>query len=110
SFDPLVILPLGVGGVLCVVLFAKAANWAFKHHYAGMYHFILGMVVGSSLAIFPTVVVRPEAIAKAGLGTAAFFGLCAGLLVVGIICSWLFSKVEDRYSAAREEIDATRGD
>ena len=106
DFDPVVFVPLAIGLVLCVVLFAKAANWAFDHHYAGMYHFILGMVAGSSLAIFPTVVLTREAIDKAGLGMGAFLAFCAVMLVAGIIASWLFSKVEDRYADERDAIEA----
>lgn len=70
DFDPAVFIPLFLGLGLCVVLFAKAADWAFQRHYAGMYHFILGMVVGSSLAIFPTVVFTSEAVEKAELDRA----------------------------------------
>lgn len=108
DFDPTVFIPLFIGLALCVVLFAKAANWAFDTHYAGMYHFILGMVAGSSLAIFPTVVFAPEAIAKAGLGLGAFIGFCVIMLALGILASWLFSKVEDRYSSERDALDASR--
>lgn len=106
DFDPTVFIPLFLGLVLCVVVFAKAANWAFAHHYAGMYHFILGMVVGSSLAIFPTVVFTASAIEKSGLSMPLFLGSCAVMLVLGVGASWLFSKVEDRYSGEREAIDA----
>lgn len=106
DFDPAVFIPLFIGLVLCVVLFAKAANWAFDQHYAAMYHFILGMVVGSSLAIFPTVVFTREAIDKAGLGLPLFLAFCAAMLVAGVVASWLFSKVEDKYSDERASIDA----
>lgn len=106
DFDPLVFIPLFIGLVVCVLGFAKAANWAFDKHYAGMYHFILGMVAGSSLAIFPTVVFDPERIEKAGLGMGPFLGFSAAMLVVGIVASWLFSKVEDKYSGERESIEA----
>ncbi|MGD7706039.1 DUF368 domain-containing protein [Microlunatus sp. Y2014] len=107
DFDPAVFIPLFVGLILCVVLLAKAANWAFSKHYAGMYHFILGMVVGSSLAIFPTVVLVPDAIAKSGLSLGVFLVFCAGLLLVGILASWGFSRIEDRYSGEREAIDGS---
>ena len=108
DFDPTVFIPLFIGLALCVVLFAKAANWAFEQHYAGMYHFILGMVAGSSLAIFPTVVFAPDAIEKAGLGMGAFLAFCAVMLVLGVLASWLFSKVEDRYATERDALDSAR--
>lgn len=108
DIDPTVFIPLFLGLGLCVVLFAKAANWAFDQHYAGMYHFILGMVAGSSLAIFPTVVFDPARIDKTGLGMGAFLAFSAAMLVVGVVASWLFSKVEDRYATERDAIDSAR--
>jgi len=56
DFDFAVIIPLIIGFIICILLFSKLASWLFKKYYSGMYHFILGMVTGSSLAIFPTVV------------------------------------------------------
>ena len=106
DLDPGVFIPLFIGLVLCVLLFAKAANWAFAHHYSSMYHFSLGMVVGSSLAIFPTVVFTSAAIEKSGQSLPIFLLSCAVMLVLGIVASWLFSKVEDRYAGEREAIDA----
>lgn len=105
DFDFGVIIPLIIGFVVCVLLFAKIAAWLFKRYYSGMYHFILGMVVGSSLAIFPTVVFpafTPEGLAAAGLGFGGSLLFCLVLFVVGTIASYLFSKVEERYP--REEM------
>ncbi|MGJ6981547.1 DUF368 domain-containing protein [Aestuariimicrobium soli] len=111
ALDLRVVVPLFLGLVVCVLAFAKAANWAFTRYYAGMYHAILGLVVGSSLAIFPTVVfpaLTPTGLAEArlSLGVAIAFGL--GLLVVGIIASYLFSKLEDSVADEREAIDERR--
>ena len=107
DLDPGVFIPLFLGLVLCVVLFAKGANWAFARHYSAMYHFILGMVVGSSVAIFPTVVFAPGAIEKAGQSMPIFLASCAVMLVLGVVASCLFSKLEDRYSDEREAIEAS---
>lgn len=108
DFDPTVFVPLFVGLVACVLLLAKGANWAFDRHYAGMYHFILGMVVGSSLAIFPTVVLTAEALEKSGLSRGAFLGSAAVMLVLGVVASLLFSRVEDRYAEQRSAIESAR--
>ncbi len=100
DFDFGIIIPLAIGFIVCVLLFAKAAAWLFRNHYSGTYHFILGMVVGSSLAIFPTVVFpafTTEGLAAAGLSFAGSFLFCAALFVVGTVASYLFSKVEERY-------------
>lgn len=101
SFDFGVIIPLAIGLVICVLLFAKGANWLFGHYYSKMYHFILGMVVGSSVAIFPTTVfpsLTTEGLAESGLSftTAVLFSV--GMFVLGTIFSYWFSKVEDKHS------------
>ena len=109
AFDMTVIIPLVIGLVACVLLFAKAAAWAFDRHYAGMYHFILGMVVGSSLAIFPTVVFPAfggEGLAKQGLSLWPAVIFAVVLLLVGVVASWLFSKVEDHVTDEREDLEA----
>ncbi|GAA4900863.1 DUF368 domain-containing protein [Tessaracoccus lubricantis] len=108
ALDLATVIPLAVGLIVCVLVFAKAASWAFDRHYAGMYHFILGMVVGSSVAIFPTVVFpafSPSGLADAGLSLTAAVLFAVALLVVGIIASWLFSKVEDRVVDEREALE-----
>lgn len=105
DFDYGVIIPLIIGFVVCVLLFAKVAAWLFKRYYSGMYHFILGMVVGSSLAIFPTVVFpafTAEGLALSDLSFGGALLFCAILFIVGTIASYFFSKVEERYP--REEM------
>ena len=110
NLDPGTIIPLAVGVVVCVVLLAKAVEWALHRSYSTVFHVILGMVIGSSVAIFPTVVFpafAPAGLAASGLGLGASIGFAAALLVVGTVASYLFSKVEDRYSDQREAIDSS---
>jgi putative membrane protein len=105
DFDFGVIIPLIIGLVVCVLMFAKLAAYLFRRYYSEMYHFILGMVAGSSLAIFPTVVFpafHTEQLAASGLSFFGSFLLCIAFLGVGVIISYLFSKVEEKYP--REEI------
>jgi len=105
DFDFAVIIPLIIGFILCVLLFAKIAAYLFKRYYSGMYHFILGMVIGSSLAIFPTVVFPAftgEQLALAGLSFGGALLFCVVLFVAGTVASFLFSKLEEKYP--REEI------
>ncbi|MBK5196081.1 MAG: DUF368 domain-containing protein [Proteiniphilum sp.] len=105
DFDFAVIIPLIVGFVICVLLFSKLASMLFKKNYSGMYHFILGMVVGSSLAIFPTVVFpafTADQLSITGLSFGGALLFCLVLFIVGAIASYLFSKLEDKYP--REEI------
>ncbi len=105
-----VIIPLLIGAAVCVLLLAKLINLLFDRHYAGMYHFILGTVIGSSLAIFPAEVFpafSEEGLAAMGLSFGSAVLFCVALLIVGIIVSWLFSKLEDKVERQQEDAAAT---
>jgi len=105
DFDFAVIIPLVIGFILCVILFSKIAAYLFKKYYPGMYHFILGLVIGSSLAIFPTVVFpafQSDQLATAGLSFTGTLLFCLVLFVAGTVVSYLFSNLEEKYP--REEI------
>ncbi|MFZ2258853.1 MAG: DUF368 domain-containing protein [Clostridiaceae bacterium] len=96
-----VIIPLAVGLILCVLLFAKGSNWLFNHHYSKMYHLILGTVIGSSLAIFPTVVLpslTAQNLVESGMTLPVALFLSVLMFIVGAIFSFWFSNVEARYS------------
>lgn len=105
DLDWSVIIPLVLGVIICILLFAKLASFLFRKYYSRMYHFILGMVIGSSVAIFPVIVFpsfKPDQLAASGLNFGTSLVLCIVLLVIGTIASWLFSKVEEKYP--REDI------
>ena len=75
----------GIGGLLCVLLFAKGVNWLFDRHYAGMYHAILGIVIGSTIAIIP------------GGVSGWNIALCVGLFLVGVVSAFALSKVDEAH-------------
>lgn len=105
DFDFAVIIPLIIGFIICVLLFAKIAAWFFRKYYSGMYHFILGLVIGSSLAIFPTVVFpafTAENLALTGLTFVSSLIFCLLLFIIGTLLSYQFSKVEEKHP--REEM------
>src|SRR5690606_15096022 len=86
DFDFGVIIPLLLGFIICVIVFSKVAAWMFRKYYSRMYHFILGLVIGSSLAIFPTVVFpsfTTQGFEAAGLGFGASLLFCFILFIVG---------------------------
>lgn len=101
AFDFSVIIPLAIGLVACVLLFAKLVNWLFGRYYSKMYHFILGMVVGSSVAIFPTTVfpsLTTEGLANSGLSFPMAIIFSIVMFILGTIFSFWFSRIEDKYS------------
>ncbi len=81
-----VIIPLALGLIVCVLLFARLVSWLFKKFYTCMYHFILGIVVGSTIAIIPEGV-RSWVIA-----------VCALLFAIGTVISYVLAKLDEKYS------------
>jgi putative membrane protein len=85
-----VIIPLMIGGLACVLLLARLISWLFKKFYATMYHLILGIVVGSTIAIIPS-----------GLrGWVLVVSLV--LALVGAVASYALAKLDEKY--AREDL------
>ncbi|MEN6554932.1 MAG: DUF368 domain-containing protein [Anaerolineaceae bacterium] len=82
-----VIIPLVLGGAACVLLFARLVSWLFKKYYALMYHIILGIVVGSTLAIIP-----------AGVRGLGMIAVCVLLFAAGGLVSFLLAKLDEKYS------------
>lgn len=82
NLDFSVILPLLIGAVICVVLFAKLMSLILKKAYAGVFHFILGIVIASTAIIAPTdyrgvssgVIVVSALLFLAGLSLGLFMG------------------------------------
>ncbi|PKN93938.1 MAG: DUF368 domain-containing protein [Chloroflexi bacterium HGW-Chloroflexi-7] len=85
SLDFGVIIPLMIGVVLCILLFSKLVAWLFKKAYPFMYHFILGIVIGSTAAIIPS-------------GVSGWtIAICAGLFIVGGAASYALAKVDEKH-------------
>jgi putative membrane protein len=100
NLDMTVVIPLTAGVIVCILLFARLAAFLFRKYYSGMYHFILGMVLGSSLAIFPVIVFpafKAEELSASGLSFGGAVVFCLVMLAAGSLASWLFSKVEEKY-------------
>lgn len=80
-----VIIPLALGLIVCVFTFAKLVSWLFKKSYAVMYHLILGIVVGSTLAIIP------------GGVSGWTIAVCVLLFAVGAACSYGLAKLDEKH-------------
>lgn len=80
-----VVIPLFLGLVVCVLLFAKLVSWLFDRAYTTMYHLILGIVIGSTLAIIPS-------------GVSGWtIAICVLLFLVGAACSYALAKVDEKH-------------
>lgn len=89
-------LPIAIGGVLAILLFSKAMEHALTHHHSKVYHFIIGIVLSSTLLILIPNPNSAESISYEGatlltyLLSLVFFGLGAWL---GL---WM-SQLEEKY-------------
>ncbi|MDO5033587.1 MAG: DUF368 domain-containing protein [Eubacteriales bacterium] len=91
------VLPLALGGLACVFVLAKPFNFLLEKRYTLIYHIILGLVLGSSLAIFPTVVapgLSPASLSAMSLSLGPALLLCGGALVIGAVLSLLFNRLD----------------
>lgn len=53
NFDLAVLIPGGIGALATVILFAKAVNSLFNHHYSVSFHAIVGVVIAATIMIIP---------------------------------------------------------
>lgn len=89
-------LPIGIGGLLAMLLFSKAMEYALNHHHSRVYHFIIGIVLSSTLLILIPNASNKESISYTGSNfltyilALVFFGLGAWL---GL---WM-SQLEEKY-------------
>ena len=89
-------LPIGIGGALALILFSKAMDHILKHYHSRVYHFIIGIVLSSTLLIVLPQSGNNESISYAGVSiftlvlAAFFFGL-------GIWLGIWMSQLEEKY-------------
>lgn len=87
TLNLLVLLPVAVGGLVCMLALSKLFDWVFSRAHAGMFHFILGIVLASTVMIIP---LNYNYISIGGLGCVF---TCAGGVAVGL---WM-SRLEQKY-------------
>ncbi len=80
-----VIIPIVIGVVLVIFLFAKLINWLFSKQYALMYHLILGVVIGSTAAIIPS-----------GVSGFGMIAICALLFLLAGAASYALAKLDEK--------------
>ena len=85
EFEWTVIVPVVTGGVLAVLLFAKAMKWALEMAHGLVFHVIIGLMVASALLIVPL-----------NYGYIGFGGIIALIsAVLGIVIVRFISKFEN---------------
>jgi len=91
-----VYLPIALGGALAMILFSKAMDYLLQRFHSRVYHFILGIVVASTILILVPNPHAAESISYAGatFSTLLFSGLA---LLVGVLLGYWMSRLEVKY-------------
>lgn len=89
-------LPIGIGGVLALVLFSKAMDYTLKNHHSRVYHFIIGIVLSSTLLILLPQPGNSESISYSGLPLSSLL-LAAFFFGLGTWLGLWMSQLEEKY-------------
>ena len=97
NFDLLnVFLPIAIGGILAVLLFAKTMEYLLEHHHSRVFHFILGIVSASTILILVPNNQSAESISYDGSNLLTLV-LAVIFTVLGLWLGLWMSKLEERY-------------
>lgn len=97
NFDLLnVFLPIAIGGILAVLLFAKSMEHLLEHHHSRVFHFIIGIVSASTVLILVPNSKSAESISYAGSNLLTLV-LAAIFTALGLWLGLWMSKLEERY-------------
>jgi putative membrane protein len=97
NFDLLnVFLPIAIGGILAVLLFAKSMEYLLEHHHSRVFHFILGIVSASTILILVPHNQSAESISYDGSNLLTLV-LAVIFTVLGLWLGLWMSKLEERY-------------
>ena len=97
NFDLLnVFLPITIGGILAVLLFAKSMEYLLEHHHSRVFHFILGVVSASTILILVPNNQSAESISYDGSNLLTLV-LAVIFTVLGLWLGLWMSKLEERY-------------
>ncbi|WP_106396197.1 DUF368 domain-containing protein [Enterococcus timonensis] len=88
NIDFSVLLPLAIGGLVCVLGLSKVMDYIFSVAYSKLFHFILGVVFASTIMIIP--------LDYSGIGAFGFV-MCGVLCLAGILLGRFMSQLEERY-------------
>lgn len=89
--DLMVFIPIGLGGLVTILLFAKVMERVLRLHYSKLYHFILGIVAASTLLIvIPPVVDYQEFSLVDGVFSLVLFALGC------LLGAWM-GRLEEKY-------------
>lgn len=89
-------LPIGIGAVLTLIAFSKFMDYALRVYHSRVYHFIIGIVLSSTLLILLPNTGNPESIIYAGLSIVSYV-IIAFFFALGIWLGIWMSQLEEKY-------------
>ncbi|WP_334331634.1 DUF368 domain-containing protein [Companilactobacillus sp. HBUAS59544] len=96
SFDPMVFIPIAIGGIISMLVFSKAMEKLIQNHHSRVYHFILGIVLASTILILVPNPYQNDGISYAGVnGSTIVLSIIFFILGCGLAL-WM-SKLEKKY-------------
>ncbi|KAF1301067.1 DUF368 domain-containing protein [Enterococcus saccharolyticus] len=88
TLDLSVVIPIAIGGMVTVLGLSKVMDYIFSKAYAQLFHFIMGIVLASTIMIIPT--------NYAGF-TVGNYLACVALCIAGIALGAWMSRLEEQY-------------
>ena len=86
NLDMKVIIPVGIGVVLCILLLSKVVNFIFGRWYTVAFYAVIGMIFASTLAIIPREVSGPVEVL-----------ICILAAIVGCVGALMLEKALSKY-------------
>lgn len=88
TLDFSVIIPIGIGGLVTILLLSKVIELIFERYYSYFFHFIVGIVLASTIMIIP--------VDYTGF-TIKEYLLCVVMLIMGATLGRWMATLEEKY-------------
>ena len=89
-------LPIGIGLLITLIIFSKFMDYALRLYHSRVYHFIIGIVLSSTLLILIPNAGNAESISYSDLSLVSYV-LIAFFFALGIWLGIWMSQLEDKY-------------
>ena len=89
-------LPIGIGAGATLIIFSKLMDYALNNYHSRVYHFIIGIVLSSTILILIPNAGNTESIQYIGLSLVNYV-LISFFFALGIWMGIWMSKLEDKY-------------
>ena len=97
TFDLLgTFFPIGIGAGATLIIFSKLMDYALNNYHSRVYHFIIGIILSSTLLILIPNAGNAESIQYTGLSLVGYV-IIAFFFVLGIWLGIWMSQLEDKY-------------